>query len=209
MLQFSNLTALPHIQHRILGKGEEDQWPRDVFVIAKQMHSDRAVWVNVETPNPIPQGDALLTRSSDIILGIRVADCVSVLFAEPRLRIVGAIHAGWRGTALEITRKTLEALKIKPFQLRVGIGPAICPNCFVVGEEVARQFDQSVVRESNDEEGKFHVDLWQANVNQCLEVGVPERNIEVMDICTVEQNDLYSVRRGTSEKRNLAFIAMR
>ncbi|HLD21575.1 MAG TPA: laccase domain-containing protein, partial [Patescibacteria group bacterium] len=88
----------------------------------------------------------------------------------------------------------------------VGIGPAICPKCFAVGKEVARQFDPSVVQESEEQEGVFHVDLWQANVLQCIEAGIPERNIEVMRVCTVEDHSLYSFRRGDRIKRNITFI---
>lgn len=209
MLQFSNLAALPNIHHGIASRGEEATWPKNVVMFQEQMHKDRAMWVDHATPSPVPPGDALLTKTPGIPVGIRVADCVAVLFAEPRLKLVGAIHAGWRGSALEITRKTFEFLKIKPFQILVGIGPALCPRCFVVGEEVARQFDKSVVTESEEEEGKFHLDLWQANVNQCLEVGIPERNIEVMAMCTKEHDALYSFRAGDADKRNLAFIELR
>lgn len=207
MLQFKLLSSLPSVQHGITQIGDAAPNP-DNIVYGQQTHSDHAQWVDAFTATPFKRTDALLTKQSGITLGISTADCVPVLFADPRAHIVGAVHAGWRGTALEITRKTFEHTRMKPFGFKVGIGPAICPKCFVVGEEVARQFDDSVKYESTQEEGKWHVDLWQANVNQCLDVGIPERNIEVMRICTVEDMTLYSVRRGDKDCRNINWIRL-
>lgn len=204
MLQFSSFNFL-FLEHGITEVG--DAVPTDL-VFSEQVHQDRAAWVTDATRDVIHGADALVTRRSGIGLGVRCADCVPVLFFEPHMKIVGAVHAGWRGTALDVTRKAVEFLKINPFGLRVGIGPAICPNCFVVGEEVARQFDRAVVRESATEEGKFHVDLWQANVLQLIELGIPERNIEVMRACTVETSTLYSFRRGDRVQRNIAYVRL-
>jgi hypothetical protein len=85
----------------------------------------------------------------------------------------------------------------------VGVGPAICPDCFEVGEEVAAQFDRDVVTEKD---GKWHVDLWQANVNHLKDAGVPERNIEVLRVCTLEDDRFFSFRGGERERRNIAWI---
>lgn len=206
MLQFSAF-HFSFLEHGITEVG--DTVPTDL-IFSEQIHQDRAAWVTKENDvhTIIAGADALVTRERGMSIGVKCADCVPVLFVEPRMKIVGAVHAGWRGTALDVTRKSVEFLKINPFGLRAGIGPAICPNCFVVGEEVARQFDRAVVRESETEEGKFHVDLWQANVLQLTELGIPERNIEVMRVCTVETPALYSFRRGDREKRNVAYVRL-
>lgn len=212
MLMFRHLSQLRGVRHGITER--EDVVPSGL-TYGEQVHKDRMAWVDVsreDAPSSVPKEalyrgvDALFTRATGVGLGVRVADCVPVLCADERNGVVGVIHAGWRGTALEITRKTLESLKFPLHQLRVGLGPAICPNCFVVGEEVARQFPASCVTESAQEEGKFHVDLWQANVLQCLEVGVAERNIEVMRACTMETPTLFSFRRGDRDDRSVAFI---
>jgi YfiH family protein len=202
MLKFALFSNLPNIEHGITERGEDTP----VVVRGEQVHGDKSAWVETDAKLLIPKVDALLARQPGFTLGVVAADCVPVLLCEPGMGIIGTIHAGWRGTALDVTRKTIEALKTKPFQLRVGIGPAICPNCFEVGEEVARQFDRSLVRESENEEGKWHVDLWQANVNQCLELGVPERNIEVMRVCTFENHNLFSYRRGDRNERHTTWI---
>lgn len=209
MLMFRHLSQLAGVRHGIT---ERDDTVPGGLTYGEQVHKDRVAWVDAPSKAaaaknvPLRGVDALLTRATGVGLGVVVADCVPVLCADERNGVVGVIHAGWRGTALEITRKVLESLKFPLHQMRVGIGPAICPNCFVVGEEVARQFPASCVTESTQEEGKFHVDLWQANVLQCLEVGVAERNIEVMRTCTMETTALFSFRRGDRTERNVAFI---
>lgn len=203
MLEFSHLSQLNGIAHGITQIG--DAVPERI-VQGEQNHKAVSTWVDAYTEERLPGVDALITKQTDFGIAVRVADCVPLLIAEPRAGIVGAIHAGWRGTALEIARKSIDFLRMRPGQLRVGIGPTICEKCFVVGPEVARQFPSSIVRESDSEEGKFHVDLWQANVDQCLEVGVAQKHIEVMRRCTLEDETLYSFRGGDKEPRNIAFI---
>lgn len=220
MWEFEKLKKIRGIAHGFALKGEKFS---QQIVRGEQVHRDKIIWVDEkvlvkakkgssavgENAIMIPKVDALVTRESGIILGVFVADCVPILFVEPQQRIVGVIHAGWRGTALEITRKTMEFLKIRPFNILVGIGPALCAKHFVVGEEVARQFPKEVVQESVEEDGRFHVDLVQANILQLLEVGVLQKNIEVMPHCTYEETgNLYSYRRGDRTVRNVAWISL-
>lgn len=205
MFTFSNLSSIQNVEHGIIGKA--GQLP-DSCIMGEQVHKDKIVWVDDDTVQLVKGADALATKRFGITLAVQTADCVPILFVEPQVGIVGVIHAGWRGTALEITRKTFDFLRVKPFNYLVGIGPAICGNCFEVGEEVARQFDSSVVTESEQEEGKFYIDIVQANINQCLEVGISERNIETCNICTFESEEFYSSRDGDKSERNYAYIRL-
>lgn len=203
MLTFKHLSNVSGIEHGVTEKGDEIP-PSIVF--GEQVHKNKAVWVEDSSKKVIRGADALVTKHVGLTLGVNAADCVPVLIADHHANIVGSIHAGWRGTALDITRKTIEFLKINPSQLLVGLGPAICPNCFEVGEEVARQFGLNVVRESEKDNGKFFVDLWQANIDQCLELGIPQRNIEVIRKCTFEDDTLFSYRRGDRDGHHVAWI---
>lgn len=71
---------------------------------------------------------------------VLAADCVPVLMYDPRVRVIAAVHAGWRGTVGRITAKTVERMREEfgcdPRDVIVGIGPSIGPCCFEVGEEV-------------------------------------------------------------------------
>ena len=196
IFKFQHLSSQTTLQHGITEVG--DTVPTNV-VSGEQIHKDKIAWVTeVETTRNqrIAQADALLSKESGVTLAVRTADCVPLLLATPRSNIIGTIHAGWRGLALDIVRKTIETI---PFPIRrqtlVGIGPAICAQCFEVGPEVARQFSKEHVQESPHTNRKFLVDLHQTAYSQLLEAGIPEKNIELLEICSFESNQLYSYRR--------------
>jgi polyphenol oxidase len=92
-----------------------------------------------------PQGDALLTRDSGILLAVQTADCVPVLLADTKRRAVAAIHSGWRGTLQRIAAKTLGRMRMEfgtqPEDVVAALGPGIGRCCYEVGYEVARGFD--------------------------------------------------------------------
>ena len=86
-----------------------------------------------------PPGDALLTNEPGILLGVRAADCMPVLLADPRQHAVAAIHAGWRGALARFIEKTAGELRrtfgSKPEDLVAAIGPSIRACCYEVGSE--------------------------------------------------------------------------
>lgn len=205
MLTFSHLSQAG-IDHGIL---VADEALPDQVQLAEQVHKNTVEWVKEYSVDRIPRTDALLTRAPGVGVGVRHADCVPVVIADPKQGVVGAIHAGWRGTALEVTRKTIEALKFSPHNVLVGIGPAIGPDSFIVGQEVAEQFPRNCVEQivdTSEGEAQFTVDLWQANIEQLLEVGVRERNIEVIRRDTFRDSELYSFRGGDRDARNITWI---
>ena len=88
--------------------------------------------------------DAFVTRLPGVAVGVRTADCVPVLLYDPVKRVVAAVHAGWKGTVLHISRKAVGVMArqfgCEPGDLRAVIGPGIGPDSFQVGEEVAGHF---------------------------------------------------------------------
>ena len=154
--------------------------------------------------------DAVITRCRGQWIGVRTADCVPVLLYDPKAGVVAAVHAGWRGTVRHIVRLTAECmvgqLGCQAEELYAMVGPSISPEAFEVGEEVAQQFVEAgradcVVRHAWDARGrqpyvKPHVDLWQSNVMDLLELGVDLTHIDCTPWCTVQNSELlYSARR--------------
>ena len=96
--------------------------------------------------------DALITQVPGLWIGVYSADCVPILVADTRLKVVAAIHAGWRGTVGGITRATVERMTTdfgcRPKDLQAVIGPSISPEAFEVGEEVVMLFRQAAFPES-------------------------------------------------------------
>ena len=127
-----------------LGAANQDSdgaWP---LVQMKQMHS--AVVHRVSAPPRQPlAGDGIITNTPGLLLAIKTADCVPVLVADVKRRVIGAFHAGWRGTAARIVEKGVGEMRRQfgsvPRDLRAAIGPSIRRCCYQVGPEVRAEFD--------------------------------------------------------------------
>ena len=116
-------------------------WP---LVQVRQIHS--AITHRIEaTSAHAPAGDGMITKSPGILLAIKTADCVPVLVADVRRRVVGAFHAGWRGTAARVVEKGVGEMRgqfgCQPRDLRAAIGPCIRKCCYSVGDEVRAEFE--------------------------------------------------------------------
>lgn len=139
----------------------------------------------------IGEGDALVTAEPGLLLGIQVADCVPVLLADPRLRVVATAHAGWRGTASAIVQATVARMASeyasRPSELIAAIGPSIGPCCYLVGEEVLTTFHTHFSYAADlfrSTPTGPHLDLWQANRRQLLDAGLAPSNIHITGECT-------------------------
>ena len=96
-------------------------------------------WAGGETP----RADAMVTKKSGIAIGILSADCAPVLFCDPKARIIGAAHAGWRGALAGVVEATInEMCKIgaHPDSIIAAIGPTIGPNSYEVSEIFLKPF---------------------------------------------------------------------
>jgi YfiH family protein len=91
-----------------------------------------------------PQGDALITREPGVLLVVQTADCVPILLADSKHRVIAAIHSGWRGTVRRIAAKALGRMQLefgtKPEDIIAALGPGIGQPCYEVGTEVAAEF---------------------------------------------------------------------
>lgn len=177
------------------------------LVLAEQLHTDKAA---VVTPSDegkeIPGVDALVTTSAEVILGIRSADCVPLLFFDSKHHVIGAAHAGWKGTAAGIVRNvihTMIALGGEAKDIQVSIGPHIGSCCYSVPDDRAAIFAR-LSHPSNGAvtvKGRTHyVDLGNANYQQLEDSGILRQNIDTSTGCTSCQHDHYfSFRKDTKE----------
>jgi polyphenol oxidase len=113
------------------------------LVTLRQFHSD-VIHVVAAPCDEAPKADALITDTAGLLLGVQTADCVPLLLADTRNRVVAAIHAGWRGTLARIAVKTLGRMSMefgtRPRNVVAALGPAIAGSCYEVGPEVAQAF---------------------------------------------------------------------
>ena len=163
--------------------------------------------------------DAIVTAETGILIGIHTADCIPLLLYDPQERVCAAIHAGWRGTAADITGHTLNLLihhyHCHPGHLAAAIGPGISLAAFEVGDEVyeafrCQGFDMRRIARRFQPSGKWHMDLKAANHDRLIQYGIPEKQIEDVGICTWQDTDYFSARRmGVRSGRILTYIGMK
>ncbi len=166
----------------------------------KQVHGARAV-LAAEAAGQ--EADALVGRAGDGAVGVRVADCVPVLVADPASGAVAAIHAGWRGVVGGVLGAGVELLGGRG--LVAAIGPCIGACCFEVGRDVGQKLG-FVVREAGD---KAYVDLRAAVRAQLRGLGLDDGAIDDVAGCTRHEGErFHSYRRdGANSGRMLAAIA--
>ena len=107
----------------------------------RQVHSSRVVIAQPEAP--LIDADGLVTRDPDVALVIETADCYPVLLEDAEAGVIGAAHAGWRGTVSGVALNTLRAmmdLGARADRVRVAIGPGISGARYEVGSEVRERF---------------------------------------------------------------------
>lgn len=116
---------------------------RPSLVTLRQIHSDLIHRVNKRSEGP-NAGDGLITCTPGLLLGVQTADCLPVILVDRKNRVVGAFHAGWRGTFQRIVEKGVGEMRrwfnTKPADVLAAIGPGIHACCYQVGEEVRDKF---------------------------------------------------------------------
>src|SRR6185312_3141595 len=204
------LSKIPGLEHGF-GTRLSERWPKRPVSALKQVHSDRVIPAREATAET--EGDALITGDAGKFLSIRTADCLPLLFADPKKRVAAAAHAGWRGTVAEIAARTVEAMEKRfgsdPRDIKVALGPCIDECCFEVGPEVATQF-RKFVPERQDLDRVAKISLREVNIRQLLSRGIRAEQIEMSDACTKCRTEVFhSYRRdGKAAGRMTAMIGL-
>ena len=167
----------------------------------RQVHSATSLGVSGASSLPffvssegraLQEGDGLITAATGILLGIQTADCVPVLVADTRNRVVAAFHAGWRGTVARIVEQGISHMQSDlgshPEDMMAAIGPSIGACCYTVGEEVhnafAEAFSYTGELFQSAPDATLQLDLWEANRRQLLDSGVAASKITIVGECT-------------------------
>lgn len=173
--------------------------PEDKIYLPVQKHTDRIHVLETEFEPAV--ADAVITARKNLLIGILVADCVPVLLYDRGNKVIGAVHAGWRGTAKKILKNTIRIMRkeflCSPENISVAIGPSIRKCSYEVGEDVKTEVQKATgVGNYYRRQGeKYFVDLSSANKIQALNSGIPRENIWQSDECTYCNPDkFYSYR---------------
>jgi polyphenol oxidase len=151
--------------------------------------------------------DAIVSDANGVLAGIKTADCVPLLIADPKTGAFAAVHAGWRGTLAGVgvvaVKRMAAEYNSQPENLRVAIGASAGPCCYEVGTDVIDAFSSKFPEGSKlftpTREGHALVDLLKSNRDQLIASGVREDRIHIAPICTMCRTDLFfSYRREKS-----------
>ena len=182
-------------------------------VLSRQVHSETVRKVGAEEAGAglyaphLSDCDALITNEKGLALVIFTADCTPILFWDPVTGCVGAAHAGWRGTALAIAEKTVEAMcrefGAQPENIRAAIGPNIGKCHFETNADVPEAMEKAFGPEADAfiaaKGEKFHVDLKGINAMVLRNAGV--RHVEISDACTCCRPELFWSHRVLGQQR--------
>ncbi len=172
-------------------------------ITAGQVHGSRvAVATARDAGQVVPKTDGLITAMPGVALLLRFADCQPILLYDPQRHALGLVHAGWRGVALGIARRAVEAMEdafgTRPRDLVAGLGPAIGPGCYTVGQEVAAAMGYALPNWSQvltpTGENQWQFDLPAANAQLLAAAGV--EHVEQSEICTACHTDEFFSHRG-------------
>lgn len=185
----------------------------DSIVFTNQIHSNKVLTVGTADIGKTYDCDGFVTNENGVTLAVRSADCVPILFYDEKASVIGAVHAGWRGTADRIQQNAVKAmckLGSKPEDIRVAIGACIHSCCYKVGEDFRNTLYEKLGKEMTDRyvSSELYADLAGLNTELLLDVGV--REITASPDCTCCNSELYFSHRASKGKRGVmsAFISL-
>lgn len=154
--------------------------------------------------------DGLITAGKNILLAILTADCLPVFMFDPKRRVLGLVHAGWKGAHKRIiasaVRRMARVFSTEADDLIVVLGPSIRRCCYEVGREFSAYFPQSTYVKGR----KLYFDLAQAVAGQLAASGVAEGRIHDSRLCTsCMDHEFFSYRKeGLQAGRSMSLIWM-
>jgi polyphenol oxidase len=199
--------------------GDAIGFDSDRLVFARQIHETTVVAVDeshagsgadsVETS--IRRVDGLVTDRPGLPIAVMAADCVPLFIYDRVRNVIGAIHAGWRGTvdgiAVQAVEMVAQEFGSSPDDLVIGIGPSICHDCYQVGDEVVERWVSSPFASGTNalslDDSGFYFNLREANRQQLMNAGVREDSIQISPVCTRCANGTMFSRRGLGPRTGL------
>lgn len=170
--------------------------------------------------NSIPSGDAIITAMPGIPIMVLGADCNIILVCDINLRIIAAIHSGWRGVLNNILGNSLnmmiERFGCKRKDLMLFFGPSIRKCCFETDRSLYEDFKKrfgEIPGENNKSyiKDKYFIDLVEILKYEAIKTGIEVKNISIIDKCTSCCKDglFFSYRKNKKTGRQAALAYIR
>lgn len=197
-----------------------NQWHTNNVRVANE-----STWAKGSHPDKDSEAvDGQITDVPGTVLVTYGADCTPVMLADEKHRAIGQCHCGWKGTLNNISQVTLDMMsdryKTAPEEVIAVIGPSIGPKVYEVELDVAGPFidkhaikvdEASSIVRKGAAQGKYMLDLWEANRANLLAAGIRPENIYIAGLCTYSEPQLMYSHRRDGAKRGVmaAFMSIR
>jgi polyphenol oxidase len=247
--QWSSWEGLPYLTCSLLSNWQhgfftQDFYPRtpeELTLIlnphasvyrVRQVHGNRVLTpkeielIRLAAEDSVAEGDGIIGDASDRGVWVASADCNPILIGDLATGRVGAIHAGWRGTAKKILESAiascLESGSNLP-DLRIAIGPAIAGEVYQVDLTVAVEVGASIIADAKNKTEttilaeltelpnspifpdaapeKVRLDVRRVNQIQLEQLGISSEQIAIAPYCTYQDGDRFFSYRRTKEKK--------
>ena len=177
------------------------------LILLHQVHSNKFFFINKRKYKTKLIGDALITNKKKIVLGILTADCAPIIIYDPKLKIISAIHAGWKGAYKEIIKKVVNFL-IKTGSdtkdLVAAVGPCITQKSYEIKSDFKLKFlKQNTVNKTffKKIKKKTYFSLNKYVYYQLKSLGL--KKIDLIDKDTYNpKNNFFSARRAIHNNQN-------
>lgn len=236
-ISYLTCSLLSSWQHGFFTKEFEPRTPEDLTPVLqpeattyrlKQVHGNLVltppeIELALDDRDSFADGDGIITDKASQSAWVASADCTPVLIGDLVTGTVSAIHAGWRGTSIQIVPKAIARFLdfgSSKDDLRIALGPAIAGAVYQVDEEVAIEVGKSIIAQTeaseilaalkdlpnsailnDDTPGKVRLDVRRINQIQIEQLGISSEQIALAPWCTFQQSDLFFSYRRTAEKK--------
>jgi polyphenol oxidase len=200
-------------------------FPPSDWICADQVHGSRIRKVQnedrgkgaLEYSSALKETDGLYTKEKGALLALCYADCVPVFFYDPQKELIGAVHAGWKGSVKDISGKMARTWITEegssPDQIQAVIGPSIGECCYVVDDLVINSVNDAL--KSSDSrpyeqagKGQYKLNLKQLNKQLLINAGVIPENIQVSSYCTSCDSNFFFSHRRDREKPGGCYLLL-
>ena len=191
---------------------------KNIFLI-HQFHSNKFIYIDKKYKRKKkPKADAVITNQKYLPIAILTADCAPILIYESKMKMIAAIHAGWKGAFKGILHKVIKFMKKKGCKLEnmtAAIGPSISLKNYEVKEDFKKRFlrkDKKNLKFFKTNKKKLYFDL-TSYIYSSLKV-LKVKNVEILKIDTFDiKNNFFSARRALKLKhkdygRNISIIML-
>lgn len=182
----------------------------------RQVHGTDFRYFKKDDPDILYSGDAWLTDQGGVLCYVKTADCLPLLIYDRSMKVIAAVHCGWRGIAASIITKVLSEMfrrGSRPGDIIAAAGPRIRRNCYKVGGELIDSFQEDAKTSEGiflKEGDEIYFSLFKAAKEELRICQIREENIDASSLCTYCSDEkFFSYRRDPEENgRHINFIVL-